>query len=78
MDLTSVGKLFQSKSPKLQLLALVICSFTFLPDVFRVCGDPNLTVWQRLEQLSTAMGQTLVTVSALAIDPRELDDSEIS
>lgn len=75
MDLSSVSRLFQSRSPKLQALALVICFFTFLPSVFRVCGDQTLTVWQRLEQLSTAMGQTLVTVAALAVDPRVLDDS---
>lgn len=75
-DLSSLSKLLQSKSPKAQFFAVAICFMTFLPSVFRVIGDGSLTVWQRLEQLSYSVAQTLLTVSALAVPPEALTEGE--
>ena len=71
MDSSALGKLLRSKSPKAQLAGCIIALLMFAPDVFRVIGDESLTVWQRLEQVSIAAGQTLFTV-AVAAFPAEI------
>lgn len=69
MDTTALTRLFRSKSPRAQLLGTTIALFMFAPDVFRVIGDESLDVWQRLEQVTIAATQTLLTVSLAAMPP---------
>ena len=67
MDSSALGRLLRSKSPQAQLAGTTIALLMFMPDVFRVVGDDSLTVWQRLEQVSIAAGQTLFTVAVAAL-----------
>ncbi|MBD3882151.1 hypothetical protein IFO70_10310 [Phormidium tenue FACHB-886] len=82
-DRHTLTALLQSKSKAAHLFGFGIALFIFLPSVFRVAGDENLTIWQRLEQLSVAAGQTLFTVALAAVPPEAIagksdstDDSE--
>lgn len=74
-DLSNLNKLLQSKSKSAQLLGFAIALVLFVPSVCRIAGDPDLTLWQRIEQLSIAAGQTLLTVGVAAIPPETLTAS---
>jgi len=67
MDTSVLERLLKSKSPQAQLAGATIALLFFAPTVFRVSGDEALTIWQRLEQVSVAAGQTLLTVAAAAL-----------
>lgn len=73
-DLSSLSRLFKSENPKVQIIAMAIAALTFAPTVFRVMGDGTLNVWQRLEQLSYSAGQMVITVAALSLDPRSIEE----
>lgn len=75
-DTTTLTRLFQSKNASAKVLGLVIVLFMFFPQVFRIAGDDSLTIWQRLEQLSLAAGQTLFAVAVAAVPPDALTDSD--
>lgn len=72
----TLSHLLQSKSRSAKFLGFGIALFLFLPTVFRVVGDDTLTIWQRLEQLSIAAGQTLFTVAIAAIPPEAIAGGE--
>ena len=69
---TSLNNLLQSKSQSAKVIGLVAVFFMFLPTVFQVAGDESLTIWQRLERLSVAAGQTLLTIGAVAVPPESV------
>lgn len=71
---STLTRLLQSKSNNAKLLGLAVSAFMFAPCVFRVLGDEKLTVYQRLEQISIAVAQTLLTVAVAAIPPESLSD----
>lgn len=71
---SNLSLLLQSKSLSAQILGFAICLFLFVPDVARVAGNPNLTVWQRIEQISLSLAQTLLAVGVAAIPPQSLID----
>lgn len=54
------------------------CADFFVPSVFQVLDQPDMSIWRRLEKVAVAAGQTLLTVSAAALDPRTLDEAEES
>lgn len=76
MPANHLRQLLQSNSRSAKWLGLGVALFLFLPSVFRVAGDSSLTVWQRLEQVSLAAGQTLLTVSLAAVPPETFIDGD--
>lgn len=75
-NLDSLGRLLNSRNPKAQILGLTVVLLVFMPNVFRIAGDPNLTFWQRLEQVTQSAGQTILTVLAVAIPPGAIADKQ--
>lgn len=76
MNQSNLSKLLQSKSKGAQLLGLAVALFLFVPSVCRVAGNPDLTIWQRIEQLSVAVAQTLFTVGIAALPPEALAEAK--
>ena len=66
---SNLARLLKSQSPSAQLVGWMSIFFMFLPTAFQVAGDESLTIWQRLERLSIAAGQTFIPVLTLAVSP---------
>jgi hypothetical protein len=65
----SLNALLTSQSPGAKLLGLAVVFFFFLPAAFKIAEDTDLTVLQRLGQLSAAIGQTCGTIGLAALEP---------
>ena len=73
---TALTQLLQSKSTASKLLGFSVALLLFFPTVCEVADDPNLSVWQRVKQLSLAASQTLLTLSLAALKPETFTDTK--
>lgn len=55
--------------------AVITCSF-FLPTVFQVAGNTDLTIWERLERITVSIGQTAMMLAAAATPGEVFQDRE--
>lgn len=76
MDIEQLTRLLNSRTLTAKLLGAGVVLFMFVPDVARVAGNPDLTFWNRVEQISLALGRTLGTIALAAVPPENFSDKE--
>lgn len=64
---STLSRLLQSRSRGAQITGIAAAFILFLPAVFRIADDPDLSFFKRCEQLSLAAGQLMFTVILAAL-----------
>ena len=73
---STLSKLLNSKAVEAQFFGVAIALLFLGPPIFQTIGHPSLTVWERAERITVAIGQWMVTVAAAAINPKALGVAE--
>ena len=73
---STLSQLLRSKSLEAQFFGLAIALLFLGPPIFQTIDHPNLTVWERAERITFAIGQWMATVAAAAINPKALGVTE--
>ncbi|MEM9214011.1 MAG: hypothetical protein AAGD25_06650 [Cyanobacteria bacterium P01_F01_bin.150] len=69
-------RLLQSTNGNVHLLAIAAGFLFFFPTVTQVLDRPDLSVWERTEMLSIAVGELLFTLGAASASPETFLDED--